>query len=76
MDERESLVTKALNWVLRRTVEEGKETEEGNDDKLVTDAEGWVDCDDVVSSTPTLFIYLVLTMNSLNKPTSQLSRLH
>lgn len=53
VDEREVLITKALNRVLKRTVEEGKEKGEGDEDKLVIDAEGWVDCEDVVSSMPT-----------------------
>lgn len=48
VDEREVMIYKALSWVLKRTVEEGEEQEEG-DDKLVADAEGWVDCEDLVS---------------------------
>lgn len=48
VEDRESLITKALSWVLKRTVGEDVEQEEG-DEKLVADAEGWVDCDDIVS---------------------------
>lgn len=48
VDEREVLIAKALSWALKRTVEEDDEQEEG-DEKLVADAEGWVDCDEVVS---------------------------
>lgn len=52
VDEREVMISKALSWVLKRTVEEGEEQEEGAD-KLVADSEGWVDCEEVVSSTLT-----------------------
>lgn len=47
VDEREVLISKALSWVLKRTVEEGDEQE--GEEKLVADAEGWVECDEVVS---------------------------
>jgi 2'-phosphotransferase len=49
VDEREGLVTKALSRALRRTVEEDGEQEEG-DGRLVAGSEGWVDCEEVVSS--------------------------
>lgn len=49
IEEREVLITKALARVLKRTAEEGDEQEEG-DEKLVANAEGWVDCEDLVSS--------------------------
>ena len=48
VDEREVMISKALSWVLKRTVGEGEEQEEG-DEKLVADAEGWVDCEEAVS---------------------------
>lgn len=48
VEEREVQISKALTWVLKRTVGEGEEQEEG-DEKLVADAEGWVDCEEVVS---------------------------
>lgn len=48
VDEREVLISKAVTWVLKRTVKEGDEQEEG-EDKLVADSEGWVDCEEVVS---------------------------
>ncbi|PSS27470.1 hypothetical protein M430DRAFT_154557 [Amorphotheca resinae ATCC 22711] len=47
VDEREVMISKALSWVLKRTVEEGEEQEEGAD-KLVADSEGWVDCEEVL----------------------------
>jgi len=46
VDERDVLISKALSWVLKRTVEEGEEVE--GEDKLVA-TNGWVDCEDVVS---------------------------
>jgi hypothetical protein len=48
VDEREVMISKALTWVLKRTVKEDDEQEEG-EDKLVADGEGWVDCEEVVS---------------------------
>jgi 2'-phosphotransferase len=48
VDERESLIAKALTWELKRTVKAGEEDEE-SEDKLVDDAEGWVECEDLVS---------------------------
>ena len=47
VDEREVMISKALSWELKRTVQEDEEQEEG-EDKLVADAEGWVDCEEVV----------------------------
>lgn len=47
VDERDVLVSKALSFVLKRTVDEDEEQEEGAE-KLVADSEGWVDCDDIV----------------------------
>jgi 2'-phosphotransferase len=46
VDDREVMITKALTWVLKRTVGEEDEQEEG-EEKLVADAEGWVDCEDI-----------------------------
>jgi 2'-phosphotransferase len=48
VDDREAMISKALTWALKRTVDENDEQEEG-EEKLVADAEGWVDCEDVVS---------------------------
>jgi 2'-phosphotransferase len=48
VDEREVLIAKALSWVLKRTVVEDEEQEDG-EDKLVADSEGWVDCEEIVS---------------------------
>ena len=42
------MISKALTWVLKRTIEEGDEQDEG-EEKLVADSEGWVDLEDVVS---------------------------
>jgi 2'-phosphotransferase len=54
IDDREVMICKALSWVLKRTVHEDEEQEEG-EDKLVADAEGWVDCEEVVRiSFPTI----------------------
>jgi len=41
------MISKALTWVLKRTVEEGEGNDEG-EEKLVCDAEGWVDCEKVL----------------------------
>lgn len=53
VDDREGLITKALIWVLKRTVPEEEEAED--EDKLVADAEGWVDVEEVVRKTPSKF---------------------
>jgi hypothetical protein len=52
VDDREVLISKALSWALKRTVEEGEEQE--GEEKLVADAEGWVDCEEVVRPSPLL----------------------
>lgn len=49
VDERDVLVSKALSFVLKRTVDEDEEQEEGAE-KLVADSEGWVDCDDILEA--------------------------
>lgn len=41
------MISKALTWVLKRTIEEGEEQAEG-EEKLVADSEGWVDCEQVL----------------------------
>jgi 2'-phosphotransferase len=46
VDEREVLISKALSWILKRTITEGEEQE--GEEKLVADADGWVDCEEVV----------------------------
>jgi len=48
VDERESLISKALTRVLKRTIGEDEEQEEGVEVKLVADSEGWVSCEDLV----------------------------
>lgn len=55
VDEREVMISKALTWVLKRTVREDEEQE--GDEKLVADAEGWVDCEEVVSPPKIHFIF-------------------
>jgi hypothetical protein len=67
VDEREVLISKALSWILKRTVEEGEEQE--GEDKLVADAEGWVDCEEVVSRTHPIVRNSKLTQNSCNAQT-------
>jgi 2'-phosphotransferase len=58
VDDREAMISKALSRVLKRTVEESEEQEEG-EEKLVADADGWVDCEEVVSFSPLLkLLYL------------------
>ncbi|KAH7356769.1 putative tRNA 2'-phosphotransferase 1 [Rhexocercosporidium sp. MPI-PUGE-AT-0058] len=47
VDDRESMISKALTWVLKRTIEEGEEQDEG-EEKLVADSEGWVECEEVL----------------------------
>ncbi|RDL37511.1 putative tRNA 2'-phosphotransferase 1 [Venustampulla echinocandica] len=47
VDDREALISKALVWVLKRTVKEDEEQEE-DEQKLVADADGWVDCEDAL----------------------------
>jgi 2'-phosphotransferase len=51
VDDREVMISKALTWVLKRTVQEDEEQEE-EEDKLVADAEGWVDCEELVCASP------------------------
>ncbi|KAE9378155.1 putative tRNA 2'-phosphotransferase 1 [Stipitochalara longipes BDJ] len=48
VDERDTMVSKALTWVLKRTIEEGDEQDEG-EEKLVADSEGFVDCEDLLA---------------------------
>ncbi|KAN0108511.1 RNA 2'-phosphotransferase, Tpt1 / KptA family domain containing protein [Hyaloscypha variabilis] len=48
VDERDVMVSKALTWVLKRTIEEGDEQDEG-EEKLVADSEGFVDCEDLLA---------------------------
>ncbi|KAK0116903.1 hypothetical protein ONS96_012749 [Cadophora gregata f. sp. sojae] len=47
VDDREGMISKALTWVLKRTIEEGEEQDEG-EEKLVADSEGWVECEQVL----------------------------
>ena len=47
VDERDVMISKAISWVLKRTVQEGEEQGEG-EEKLVADADGWVNCEEVV----------------------------
>ena len=47
VDDREVTISKALNFVLKRTVEAGVEQEEG-EKKIVADSEGWASCQEVV----------------------------
>ncbi|KAG9231954.1 putative tRNA 2'-phosphotransferase 1 [Amylocarpus encephaloides] len=49
IDDREVTISKALNWVLKRTIKKGEAQEEGTEEKLVADAEGWVDCEEVLA---------------------------
>ena len=71
VDDREVLIAKALSWALKRTVDEDDEQEDG-DNKLVADSEGWVDCEEIVSSTPPF--RSALTGNSYNNQILQPSR--
>jgi 2'-phosphotransferase len=47
VDDREVLISKALSWVFKRTVEEGEEQE--GEENLIADGEGWVSCEEIVS---------------------------
>jgi hypothetical protein len=52
VDDRETTVSKAVVFVLKRAAtvqEDEKEGSGDDDDKIVADADGWVDVDDVVS---------------------------
>jgi hypothetical protein len=51
VDDRDGMILKALNWVLKRTIEEGEEQDEG-EEKLVADSEGFVDCEELVRFSP------------------------
>jgi len=75
VEERDALISKALSWVLKRTVTEDEEQEEG-EEKLVADAEGWVDCEEVVSAAKPLVLRKRLTNCSYNAPTSPPSKSH
>lgn len=54
VDDREGLISKALTWVLKRTIEEGEEQEEGVE-KLVASSDGWVDCEELVGPSPVCY---------------------
>ena len=56
VDDREGMIFKALTWVLKRTINEDDEQQEG-EEKLVADADGWVDCEEVVSFCFAAHIY-------------------
>lgn len=43
------MILKALTWVLKRTIEEGDEQEE-DEEKLVADSEGFVDCEELLAA--------------------------
>ncbi|KAJ5041165.1 uncharacterized protein L3040_005716 [Drepanopeziza brunnea f. sp. 'multigermtubi'] len=47
VDDREVLISKALTWLLKRTIEAGEEQGEG-EEKLVADSDGWVGCQEVL----------------------------
>lgn len=69
-EDRETIVTKALTFVMKRTVTEDEEQAEG-DEKLVADEEGWVDVDDLVSFTPHRRNYPAYKQNNNNKQRPQ-----
>lgn len=51
VDDRETTVSKAIIFVLKRTStvqEDEKDESDSDSDKIVADADGWVDVDDVV----------------------------
>ncbi|TVY46605.1 tRNA 2'-phosphotransferase [Lachnellula occidentalis] len=72
VDEREVQISKALTWVLKRTVQEGEEGEDG-DEKLVADAEGWVDCEEVLqkSNLTSLEVTFAELQDLIASPTSK-----
>jgi len=69
VDDREATISKALTFVLKRTVDEDAEQTEG-EEKLVADSEGWADCEEVVSS-PSNFIHLLAITNKATAGTPQ-----
>jgi hypothetical protein len=76
VDERDVMISKALNWVLKRTVQEDEEQEEG-EEKLVADAEGWVNCEEVVRlPLKPHFPRSSNIQNSSKDPTFQLFKSH
>ena len=48
VDDRETIVNKAVVFLLKRTITDEDEQAEG-EEKLIADEEGWVDADDLVS---------------------------
>ena len=64
VDDRQSMISKALTWVLKRTVQEDEEQDEG-EEKLVADADGWVDCEEVVRKSATLLTSLETNLRLL-----------
>ncbi|KAL3424254.1 Tpt1/KptA family RNA 2'-phosphotransferase [Phlyctema vagabunda] len=62
VDDREVTISKALSWLLKRTVVDGEETEE-DEGKLVADSEGWVDCEEVLQHQN--FTALEVTLDEL-----------
>ncbi|KAB5559717.1 hypothetical protein GE09DRAFT_65588 [Coniochaeta sp. 2T2.1] len=66
VDDRETTVSKAVVFVLKRAAtvseeEEEKDESDGDDDKITADAEGWVDVDDVLSSPKVSALSVTLT---------------
>lgn len=50
VDDRESIINKAIVFLMKRTITEDDDQPEG-EEKLVADEDGWVDVDDLVSYT-------------------------
>jgi len=75
VDERDVLISKALLFVLKRTVDETEEQEEGAE-KLVADSEGWVDCEDVLATPHLSSIQVSFSelQSLISSPTSNKSR--
>ncbi len=73
VDDRETTVSKAVVFVLKRAAtvqEDEKDESDEDDDKIVADADGWVDVDDVVSSSCEFSSYLsIQSLTSLSSPT-------
>ncbi|KAH8820886.1 putative tRNA 2'-phosphotransferase 1 [Xylogone sp. PMI_703] len=73
VDDREVTIAKALSFVLKRTIQEGEE--EGIEERLVADSEGWVDCDDILEHPNISALVVTLTeLQSVAAPHSSKSK--
>ncbi|PQE32862.1 hypothetical protein CJF32_00001334 [Rutstroemia sp. NJR-2017a WRK4] len=72
VDEREANITRALTKLLKRTTEESEsEEQEDGAEKLVSDPEGWFNCEKVLNKLASLELSLPELKNLIASPTSK-----